>query len=85
MSGADAHRLGIVTECVASRDELDAAVTALAAKLASGGPGALRATKSLLNQLDGSDDPGPVRRGAVLSAAVLATPETQAMLRSKMG
>jgi len=84
MSGEQAHRLGLVTECVRTREALDAAVKTLADKLAAGGPNALRATKALLNQLDGSLDHAQAMRAAELSAAVLATAEAQAMLRAKL-
>lgn len=57
---------------------------ALAAKLATGGPAALRATKGLLNELDGSNDALLARRAAELSASILERPEAQAMLRSKL-
>ena len=83
MSGADAHACGMVTRCVPTLGELDAAVHELTQRLASGGPHALRATKELLNQLDGSVDAGVVKRGADLSAQVIAMPETQAILRAK--
>ena len=85
MSGAEAHRAGIVNECVGTRAELDAAVKALADKLSTDGPKALAATTALLNELDGSMDAAQARRAAELSASVLATPEAQAMLRAKMG
>jgi enoyl-CoA hydratase/carnithine racemase len=85
MSGREAQQAGIVTECVDTREQLDAAAKALAEKLATGGPNALRATKSLLNELDGSLDAAQARRAAELSAGVLATPEAQAMLRAKLG
>lgn len=80
MSGQRAFELGMVTQAVASADELDSAVDALAKRLSAGGPHALRATKKLLNTLDGSDDAEIVRRGAELSAAVLATPEARERL-----
>lgn len=88
MSGRDAHAQGMVSECVETADGLEPAVAALAERLAAGGPGALRATKALLNEIDGSSmDAGiaQVRKSAEISAAVLATPEAQAMLRAKMG
>lgn len=84
MSGAEAHRTGIVNECVGTREELDAAVQTLAQKLAAGGPKALAATKALLNDIDGSLDAAQAHRAAELSAGVLATPEAQAMLRAKL-
>ncbi|MCC6320156.1 MAG: enoyl-CoA hydratase/isomerase family protein [Phycisphaerales bacterium] len=84
MSGRDAAAAGLVDHVVETREELDPAASALAAKLATGGPGALRATKSLLNDLDGSLDATLARRAAELSAGVLAMPEAQAMLRAKL-
>jgi methylglutaconyl-CoA hydratase len=85
MSGREAMATGLVNGCVETRGELDAAVAALAIKLAAGGPTALRATKALLNDLDGSNDAAIARRGAELSAAVLETAEARAMLRAKLG
>ncbi|MFN0133257.1 MAG: enoyl-CoA hydratase/isomerase family protein [Phycisphaerales bacterium] len=85
MTGERARALGIVDQCVPTLADLDAAVEAIAVRLATGGPGALRATKALLNELDGSLDEELVERGAKLSADVLATAEAQAMLRAKMG
>ncbi len=85
MSGREAHAAGLVTECVESRDGLDAAVQSLAERLATGGPRALAATKRLLNDIDGSMDIELARRSARVSAEVLAMPEAIAMLRAKMG
>jgi methylglutaconyl-CoA hydratase len=85
MSGQQAHDMGMVDHLVVAREELDAATHALAQRLAQGGPHALRATKQLLNTLDGSDDAAIVRRGADLSADVLQHPATQAALKAKMG
>jgi enoyl-CoA hydratase/carnithine racemase len=85
MSGAEAHAMGIVNECVVTREELMPAAHALAERLAAGGPGALRATKQLLNELDASMDAVIAQRAAELSAQVLATPEAQASLRAKLG
>jgi enoyl-CoA hydratase/carnithine racemase len=85
MSGQEAFERRIVDHVVATRDELDRAAGEIADRLATGGPNALRATKSLLNELDQSLDPATARRGAELSARVLALPEAQAMLRSKLG
>jgi len=85
MSGDEAHAMGIVNDCVATREELMPAARALAERLASGGPGALRATKGLLNELDGSLDAAIANRGAELSAQVLGTTEAQASLRAKLG
>ncbi len=83
MSGRQAHDLGLVSECVDSREELDDAVDRLAQKLAGGGASALAATKKLLNELDGSLDAGLAARAAELSASVLMTPEAQATLKAR--
>lgn len=85
MSGQEALALGLVSQCVEGRDGLDSAVAGMVERLAAGGTLALRATKALLNELDGSGDLELARRSARLSAEVLATPEAQAMLRAKMG
>lgn len=86
MNGREAQAAGLVGECVDSSEGLGNAVRALAERLATGGPSALRVTKHLLNELDGSaESSGVERRAAELSASVLATPEAQAMLRAKMG
>jgi methylglutaconyl-CoA hydratase len=85
ISGQQAFETGLVDRVVPTAADLDAAADEIARRLASGGPNALRATKSLLNELDGSNDEALVRRGADLSARVLATPESQKMLRAKLG
>ncbi len=85
ISGAHAHTLGIVTQLVPTLADLPEAEAAALASLTSGGPTALAATKKLLNQLDGSLDLDILLRAADLSADVLNTPETQALLRKKLG
>ena len=85
MTGQQAHDAGIASQVVPTIADLDAATNELAQRLATGGPHALRATKSLLNNLDGSTDAAILQRAAQLSAQVLATPEAQAMLRAKLG
>ncbi len=85
LTGQQAFESGIVDRVVATASELDGATDDIAKRLSGGGPNALRATKSLLNELDGSNDAALVRRGAELSARVLATPESQKMLRAKLG
>ncbi len=83
MSGQQAFDAGMVTKVVPSAAELDSAIDELTARLITGGPHALRATKQLLNELDHSLDADQARRGAELSAKVLALPEARAMLESK--
>jgi methylglutaconyl-CoA hydratase len=85
MSGGRAGELGIVDRVVPTLAELGPEVDEVAQRLAAGGPNALRATKDLLNELDGSLDKSLARRGAELSAHVLGTAEAQSMLRSRLG
>ncbi len=85
MSGTQAHTLGMLDYVTSTREELQPLVDEIAARLASGGPHALAATKSLLNRLDGSDDGASVKAGADLSAKVLMSEETRALLAAKMG
>jgi enoyl-CoA hydratase/carnithine racemase len=84
LSGLQAHALGIVTTCVPTPADLPAAAETLTTRLAAGSPHALRATKNLLNDLDGSTDWPLLEAAANLSADVLNCPESQAMLRSKL-
>jgi enoyl-CoA hydratase/carnithine racemase len=84
MSGQQALECGIVDQIAPTLADLAPATDTLAKRLAQGGPNALRATKDLLNQLDGSLDADVLRRGAELSASIVASPETRQMLRSKL-
>lgn len=80
LSGQDAWELGLVTQTT-PKQELDAACQDVAQRLAAAGPLALIETKRLLNQLEknrGVHD--AVRKGAEISAAVVAGAEAQAML-----
>lgn len=83
MSGREAYEMGMVDVLAESREALDGACAEMATRLASGGPNALAATKDLLNQLDGSLADGVVKRGADLSAKVIAMPETRAILQAR--
>ncbi len=85
ISGTKAATLGLVDQSAESREALSELTETTAKRLAEGGPEALRATKSLLNEIDGSDDPTLVREGAKLSARVIAGDEAQAALRAKFG
>ncbi|NUQ53238.1 MAG: enoyl-CoA hydratase/isomerase family protein [Phycisphaerales bacterium] len=84
MSGAEAHDDSIADHVVPTLAELEPFTAALAKRLSSGGPQALRATKGLLNTIDGSLDREIVRRGAQLSASVLSTHDAQERLRAKL-
>ncbi|GMV26234.1 MAG: enoyl-CoA hydratase [Phycisphaerae bacterium] len=85
MSGQQAFEAGMVNRVVPGVGDLDAAADEMAARLATGGPEALRATKNLLNAIDGSLDHEQGRRGAELSAKVLSLPEARTMLEAKLG
>ncbi len=84
MSGLQAQECGMVNALAPSLDQLDATVNEVVTRLAAGGPDAMRATKRLLNEIDGSLDESVVLRGAELSAQVLATPDAQRRLRAKL-
>lgn len=84
LSGREAHALGIADHLVETREQLDPAADAIAQRLARSGPQALRATKSLLNELDASIDRELSARAASLSASVLARPEARAALAQKI-
>ncbi|MCL4222432.1 MAG: enoyl-CoA hydratase/isomerase family protein [Phycisphaerales bacterium] len=83
MTGTEAHALGLVDHLAASVDELAPLTERLVGRLTSGGPTALRATKSLLNALDGSLDEASVLEGARLSAEVLGSPDAQRALSAR--
>lgn len=85
MFGQQALDVGIVDHLAPSREALEAMTDEIVQRLEVGGPEALRATKKLLNELDGSLDAALVRRGAELSAKVVSDPETQRILRAKLG
>lgn len=84
LTGSDAHALGFIDECVPNLSELDAAAEALAARIAQGGPMALRATKGLMSQIDGSTDLEVLRRAGALSAEVFNSPEAQERMRTRL-
>jgi methylglutaconyl-CoA hydratase len=84
ISGADALERGLVDRVVAA-GALDTAVAELAVKLAAGGREAMAATKTWLNQLDGSLDRETADRAAALSARVIAGEEAQSSLRRIFG
>jgi enoyl-CoA hydratase/carnithine racemase len=83
MSGQKAYDLRMVDALAPTVGELDAEVEAMVTRLKAGAPQAMRATKQLLNELDGSFDSAVVKRGADLSAHVVNMPETRELLRAK--
>lgn len=84
MSGAEAHARGIITHLAKSAIELPAEAEAIVKRLCGGGAHALQTTKAMLNDLDHSLDLPTLKKMADLSADVLNTPETQAMLRARL-
>jgi methylglutaconyl-CoA hydratase len=84
MPGEQAQAQGIVDHVVSTLADLDRSADEIAARLATGGPAAIRATKQLLNDLDHSLDEKLAARAAALSAEILATPESRAMLAAKL-
>lgn len=88
MSGVQALEMGLVSEIVPSQD-LDEHVRATAERLAAAGPHALTQTKKLLNEIDQGGDNQRlyelVRRGAHISAEVIAGEEAQQRLSAVYG
>lgn len=84
MSGVRAWEVGLVAEVVPI-EQLDTKVSERAERLAKAGPNALRATKRLLHELGGEALEAAVRKGAHVSAEVIAGPEAQAMLGKVYG
>ena len=76
---------GIASHRADSSDPPAQPVDELSSSLARRGPGALGATKSLLNRLDGSLDRDIARRAADVSARILASDEAQRALRARFG
>lgn len=85
LSGKECADLGIVTQCVQTLADLPAAVDVIVKRTAGGSLNALMATKKLMNELDGSDNIEQARRAAELSARVLSSPDSQALLKAKLG
>lgn len=84
MNGTAAHARGLAEVCTETAEAMDAAIEAIASRLASGGPAALAATKQLLNEIDGSNDRESVLAGAELSASVVVSEAAQAVLRERL-
>ncbi|MCH2160325.1 MAG: enoyl-CoA hydratase/isomerase family protein [Phycisphaerales bacterium] len=84
MSGEAGHHAGLATHLVAE-DQLEHATAELAGRLCKGGPEALAATKSWLNELDGSLDDALLQKGAEISARMIQSDEAQERLRAVFG
>ncbi len=82
MSGERAYELGLVSHLV-PREEMDTTVNTIVERLSAAGPKALAATKRLLNELPGEGLAAAVRKGAKISAEVVAGAEAQERLRRR--
>lgn len=84
LSGLDASRMGLVDHCVPV-DEMDGVIAEIAERIAGAGPEAIAATKRHLGELDGERFAALVRRGAEISAEVIAGAEAQSRLGQLYG
>ena len=84
ISGEAAFDAGIATHLV-HRDELGATANELARELVTGSAYAMQRIKTLLNELDGSDEDASLDAAALVSAEVIADAETQRRLRAMFG
>ena len=73
MSGLRAMEVGLVAEAV-PKESLDDRTDAIVASLTKAGPRALAATKAHLNAIGNASLHADVRRGAQISAEVIAGP-----------
>jgi methylglutaconyl-CoA hydratase len=77
-SGAEAHRLGLVSELVPDEAALDGAIEAISAALQQGGPAAVGEAKALLRALRGRTIDGAlVDETAATLARIRASPEAE--------
>jgi len=81
ISATRAAEVGLLNQAV-PRDELDAAVAAMVAKLVAGGPNALAAAKSLITRVPDMDRADAFEWTAELSAALFRSDEGQAGMRA---
>jgi methylglutaconyl-CoA hydratase len=84
MSGQQAYDIGLIDHLVPTAAELDVETMKIAERLASGGLLAIQKTKELLNEIDGSADIAMARKAAELSASVIGSEETRAMLKARL-
>ncbi len=80
VDGARARAIGLVHDLVESDEVLHDRTQALVESLALKGPGAIRATKQWLNELDRTTDPTTAGAAAHASMATAMSGECQAML-----
>jgi enoyl-CoA hydratase/carnithine racemase len=85
MSGEEAGRIGLASHVAPSAEGLDDGVDELVERIGTGGAEALRATKGMLNRLDGSLDEALARESAAISAGILGLDESRRTLRERFG
>ena len=84
LSGHRAHELGLVSHCVPV-GEMDALIEEITGRLSRAGVVALGATKGLLSDLEADPIHAMVRKGARISADVIASDEAQERLAKIYG
>lgn len=84
MSGQRAYELGLVSHCVPI-EEMDGVLATITGRLAKAGHDALHATKRLLGELEEATIHAAVRKGAQVSADVIAGTEAQERLAKIYG
>lgn len=80
ISGEFAHTKGLVHELVQTREEVRERAIVIASELASKPPHAYAATKSLLNQLEGSTNDNTIQAGLSASLALTGGEEERRLL-----
>ena len=81
LDGNEAHSIGLLTHLCDDDDSVQKTAETLAASIAEKPPHAIRVTKQLLNELDGSEDDSIFDPVAIDSAAAVSE-ETRTLLRS---
>lgn len=80
ISGTEAHRIGLAHECLPTAAEVLPRARTIAGELAAKPTVGLRATKSLLNELDRTDSLERARRGLETSLALVGSVEERERL-----
>ena len=81
LSGEEAHARGLVTRLASSHDDLVVTVRDAVDRLRDAGPNAIAATKRWMNEMEETRLTELARRGAVISAEVLADPKARQALK----
>ncbi|MFG0273740.1 MAG: enoyl-CoA hydratase/isomerase family protein, partial [Phycisphaerales bacterium] len=85
ITGEEAVRIGLATECVQTRAEVLSRAREIANALAAKPAHAVRITKSWLNELDGSDGDALLDGALAASLSTANTPEARAQLAAVWG